>query len=77
MDGRSNEPDAAFSATLVRQYSPSRIERDLLSQVFELLCGRDGHSNDGASPERVASQAERVVAQERDFGAPVAARRAA
>jgi hypothetical protein len=39
MDGSSKHGGKAMTAMVVRQFTPSRIERQLLAQVFELVCG--------------------------------------
>jgi hypothetical protein len=58
MDGRSNRAARGTMAVVVRQFAPSRIERQLLAQAFELLCGR---------------QSEAVGSHGRDWGAATAA----
>ena len=40
MDGSSSKAVNALTAVVVRQFTPSRIERQLLVQVFELVCGQ-------------------------------------
>ena len=42
--GREHQPTSPFGATVVRQFAGSRIEKDLIVQVFEVLWkgGRDG-----------------------------------
>ena len=40
MDGSFNHAGNAVTATVVRQFTPSRIERQLLAHVFELVCAR-------------------------------------
>jgi len=37
MEGSLERASSAMTA-VVRQFAPSRIERDLLAQVFELVC---------------------------------------
>lgn len=39
MDGLRKQVDGSTSAMVVRQFSPSRIEKQLLAQTFELLIG--------------------------------------
>lgn len=38
MEGLFGRAGSAMTAVVVRQFAPSRIERDLLAQVFELVC---------------------------------------
>ena len=40
MDGLCNSASKKATARVVRQFSPSRIECQLLAQVFELVCGQ-------------------------------------
>jgi hypothetical protein len=40
MDGSLNCAGNAMAALVVRQFAPSRIERQLLAQVFDLVCGQ-------------------------------------
>ena len=40
MDGSLNDAGNAMAALVVRQFTPSRIEHQLLAQVFDLVCGR-------------------------------------
>ena len=47
MDGSIDITGNAATATVVRQFAPSRIERQLLAQVFQLVCGEAG--DDGTS----------------------------
>lgn len=39
MDSPSGKAGNALTAVVLRQFTPSRIERQLLAQVFELVCG--------------------------------------
>lgn len=39
MDGLCNSASKKVAASVVREFSPSRIECQLLTQVFELVCG--------------------------------------
>ena len=39
MDRPLNNAGNALTAVVIRQFTPSRIERQLLAQVFELVCG--------------------------------------
>jgi hypothetical protein len=38
MEGSARHAGSAMTAMVVRQFAPSRIECDLLAQVFELIC---------------------------------------
>jgi hypothetical protein len=40
MDGLPINASNAMTGSVVRQFAPSRIERQLLAQVFELVCGQ-------------------------------------
>ena len=40
MERRSNQSGSAMLASVVRQFSPSRIEQQLLGQVFEFVVTR-------------------------------------
>ena len=40
MDGPSSKAGNALTAVVIRQFTPSRIERQLLAQAFELVCGQ-------------------------------------
>ena len=40
MERRSNPADCTRFASVVRQFTPSRIERQLLAQVFEFVVSR-------------------------------------
>ena len=39
MERRSNQADSTRLASVVRQFTPSRIEHQLLAQVFEFVVG--------------------------------------
>jgi hypothetical protein len=55
MDRRGKSASNAAIASVVRQFSPSRIERQLLTQVFECLVAtrRDAHEvvENGVDPD--------------------------
>jgi hypothetical protein len=38
MDGSRKRDSSGMIALVVRQFTPSRIERQLLAQVFDLVC---------------------------------------
>jgi len=42
MDGPSSSAGNALTAVVVRQFTPSRIERQLIAQAFELVCSQRG-----------------------------------
>jgi hypothetical protein len=54
MDRRGKSAGSAAIALVVRQFSPSRIERQLLTQVFECVVARRRESHevvdDGVGP---------------------------
>jgi len=47
MDGLPKNASNVKTGLVVRQFAPSRIERQLLAQVFELVCGqpKDGDAS--------------------------------
>ena len=62
MDGKGDPVGGAATVAVVRRFAPSRIERQLLVQAFELVCGwRDGTpvtartDREGDGDARVAS----------------------
>lgn len=42
MDVALNDAGNAVAALVVRQFTPCRIEQQLLAQVFDLVCGQHG-----------------------------------
>ena len=50
MDGTGRGDGSAVTATVIRQFAPSRIERQLLAQVFDLV-SRDQPSRTNVSAE--------------------------
>lgn len=40
MDGLENDRNLGARTRVGRQFAPSRIERQLLAQIFELVCGQ-------------------------------------
>lgn len=52
MDGVLNHASKGMTASVVRQFAPSRIERQLLAQVFELVCGQRSEGKDSRSGGR-------------------------
>jgi hypothetical protein len=65
MDGARQSGGKAVIATVLRQFAPSRIERQLLAQVFDLVAHapptRANGSDAGAEPQ--LSAASRDVAE--------------
>ena len=66
MEGSSERASSAIAA-VVRHFAPSRIERDLLTQVFELVCARQGRPEladantlDKRPPAAVETEYERI-----------------
>lgn len=49
MDGLRKQVDGSTSAMVVRQFSPSRIEKQLLAQTFELVIGLQTEADDRPS----------------------------
>ena len=66
-----------MTATVVREFTPSRIERQLLAQVFELVCGRRGESEEIPVRGPMSLQPNRVGHVEQTIETHVAGRRAA
>lgn len=70
MDRRGKSASNAAIALVVRQFSPSRIERQLLTQVFECVVAkrREAHKvvADGVDPDahEVSRLAEAVSSRE-------------
>ncbi len=60
MDVSGNRAGNAMTATVVRQFTPSRIERELLAQVFELVCGQRREVEAPACEEPYAPGTRRV-----------------
>lgn len=51
MEDRSAAAGFDATALVVRQFTPSRLERQLLTQVFELVCHpRESSTGDDSSP---------------------------
>ena len=53
MEVRSNNASNAMKALVLRQFSPSRIESQLLVQVFELVCGANESRREAPRPGAV------------------------
>ena len=59
MDGSSKHAGNAMPATVVRQFTPSRIERQLLAQAFELVCGPRWEAEDSACEDQNTARPNR------------------
>jgi hypothetical protein len=46
MNGSANRAGNAMTAVVARQFAPSRLERELLVRVFELVCGLGSMAKD-------------------------------
>lgn len=77
MDGWFDHAEKAMPATLVRQFTPSRIERQLLAEVFELVYGRRIEVEESHSAGRGPTQRRRGGDGEQAIEARVAGRGAA
>ena len=77
MDGSLNRAGNAMAALVVRQFTPSRIERQLLAQVFDLVCGQQCAMNESRSTGRSAAPTHRVGDGGPGFVAPGAGRHTA
>ncbi len=60
MDVSGNRAGSAVTATVIRQFTPSRIERELLAQAFELVCGQRHKVEATACEEPNAARTRRV-----------------
>ena len=67
----------SVSVIVVRQFSPSRIERQVLTQVFELVCGQRPESGESHSDRSSAVASHRVHESDQATEGVVAGRRAA
>jgi len=77
MDVSLNAAGNAMAARVVRQFTPSRIERQLLARVFDLVCDQRCEVDESHSIGRSAVQTHRVGDGRQGFVAHVAGRRAA
>jgi hypothetical protein len=73
---RANASNGA-AATVTRQFSPSRIELQLLTQVFELVCGQRGDMEESCSTRQSELETHRVSDREQTLETHVVGRRAA
>jgi hypothetical protein len=60
MDGSLNDAGNAMAAPVVRQFTPSRIEHQLLAQVFDLVCGQPCAAEESRFTGRSAVPTHRV-----------------
>jgi hypothetical protein len=60
MDGSMNDAGNAMAAVVVRQFTPSRIEHQLLAQVFDLVCGQQYAVDEPLSTGRSADPTHRL-----------------
>ncbi len=51
MDGVFRSAGNSVTAVVVRQFTPSRIERQLLARVFELVCEVQGEIQQSSTSE--------------------------
>ena len=77
MDVSSSDAGNAMAALVVRQFTPSRIERQLLAQVFDLVCDQRCDVDQSRSIRRSAVQTHRVGDGGQGIVAHVAGRRVA
>lgn len=77
MDGSSIRAGNEMTAAVVRQFTPSRIERQLLAQVFELVCGQRSEVEESRSAGQSAAHTHRVDAGGQAIEAHVVGRRVA
>ncbi len=77
MDGSLKGAGNPVTATVVRRFMPSRIERQLLARVFELVCGPDCEAEGSACAEQNAARTHRVGERRQAIDAHAAGRRAA
>ena len=76
MDGAFNRAGNAMTATVVRQFTRSRIERQLLAQVFELVCAPHWAVEESPLATQGDARTERVGDSEQALQPHVAGRRA-
>jgi|CXWJ01.1.fsa_nt_gi hypothetical protein len=77
MDGSSISAGKGMTATVVRQYTSSRIERQLLAQAFELVCGSRCDVEESSLMEPYASRSHGVSEGGQAIEPCIARRRAA
>ena len=77
MDVALNDAGNAVAALVVRQFTPCRIEHQLLAQVFDMVCGQHGAVDESRSTGRSAAATHCVGDGGQAIAANVVGRRAA
>lgn len=77
MDGTLAKSGKGMTATVIREFTPSRIERQLLAQVFELICAQQYELNGSLQVGMSATSTQCDVNDAQVLKAKVARRRAA
>jgi len=77
MNGSFDHAGTAMTATVVRQFLPSRLERQLLARVFELVCDRQRVTETSPSTIGTAAGTQSRGDDNQSFEADHAGRRAA
>lgn len=77
MDGISRRASNQATALLVRQFAPSRLERQLLAQAYERVCGFQGAAQRWSAETRREAGSQCSDASEGAAAALNAGRRAA
>lgn len=77
MDDCFNRAGSAVTAAVVRQFTPSRIERELLAQVFELVCGQRSEADESHWSGQHTVETHRMRAAQRATETAAAGRRVA
>ena len=77
MDESVNRAGNAVGAVVVRQFTPSRIESQLLAQVFELVCARQCDVEESRFTRHLADRIQRFGDSQQGIKAHSAGRRAA
>ncbi len=77
MDRPLSNAGTALTAVVIRQFTPSRIERQLLAQAFELVCDSRSELETSHSAALRTSPTHGVSTGEQAIQAPSAGRHAA
>ncbi len=77
MNGSTNLAGDAMTAVVARQFAPSRLERELLAQVFELVCGLGSGANDFDSATSGTSHTGSIGVAKESLHTQIEGRRAA
>jgi hypothetical protein len=77
MDVALNDAGNAVVALVVRQFTPSRIEKQLLAQVFDLICGHQCAVDESRSTGKSAAPTHCMGDGGQAIAANVAGRRVA